>query len=53
MVNVINWILTADRSTFLCANEQYPLLDGNADVTWNTKNCDAYLNGLVELWKNW
>lgn len=53
MVNVINWMLTADRSTFLCANEQYPLLDGNADVTWNSKNCDAYLNGLFELWKNW
>lgn len=53
MVNVINWVLNADRSTFLCANEQYPLLDGNADVTWNARNCDAYLNGLVELWKNW
>lgn len=53
MVKVINWVLKADRSTFLCANEQYPLLDGSADVTWNTKNCDAYLNSLVELWRNW
>lgn len=53
MVNVLNWVLEADRSSFLCANEQYPLLDGNADVTWSSQSCDAYLNGLVELWKSW
>ena len=53
MVNVINWLLEADRSKFLCANQQYPLLDGNADVTWNSANCNAYLDGLVELWKDW
>ena len=53
MVNVLNWVLEADRSSFLCANEQYLLLDGNADVTWNSQDCDTYLNGLVELWKNW
>lgn len=53
MVNVINWLWAADRSTFLCANQQYPLLDGNTDVTWNSANCNTYLNGLVGLWKGW
>ena len=53
MVNVINWLLQADRSTFTCANKQYKLLDGNGEVTWKTQSCDAFLNGLVELWKNW
>ena len=53
MVKIINWLLRADQSKFLCANEQYSLLDGDANVTWNTKDCDAYLNGLVDLWKNW
>ena len=53
MVSVINWLLEADRSKFLCANQQYPLLDGNADVTWNSANCNAYLDSLVELWKDW
>ena len=53
MVAVINWLWEADRSTFLCANQQYPLLDGNADVTWNSANCNTYLNGLVGLWKGW
>jgi len=53
MVAVINWLWDADRSTFLCANEQYRLLDGNADVTWSSAKCSAYLNGLVGLWKGW
>lgn len=53
MVNAINWLLQADRGTFVCPNQQYPLLDGKADVTWNVKDCDAYLNGLASLWKQW
>jgi len=53
MVSAINWLNQADRSKFICANGQYKLLDGNTDVTWNTKNCDAFLNGLVGLWKGW
>lgn len=53
MVECINWLFAADRTNFVCANEQYKLLDGNSDVTWNTTDCDAYLNGLVRLWKNW
>lgn len=53
MVKCINWLFDADRSTFLCANRQYRLLDGSTDVTWNTTNCNAFLNGLVRLWKSW
>ncbi|MEK7992360.1 MAG: nucleotidyltransferase [Planctomycetota bacterium] len=53
MVNVINWLHEADRTRFLCANEQYPLLDGNVDVTWNSADCNTYLHGLVGLWKGW
>lgn len=53
MVKCINWLFSADRSKFVCANEQYKLLDGNTDVTWNAKNCDMYLKGLVGLWKGW
>ena len=53
MVKCINWLFAADRSKLVCANEQYKLLDGNTDVTWNTQNCDAYLNGVVGLWKGW
>jgi hypothetical protein len=53
MVKCINWLLEADRKKFLCANEQYMLLDGDSDVTWNSDDCDAYLSGLVALWNDW
>lgn len=53
MVNSINWLRNADRSKFVCANNQYMLLDGNVNVSWNTKNCDLFLNGIVELWNGW
>lgn len=53
MVNTINWLINADRSKFVCANKQYKLLDGNDEVTWNTNNCDLFLNGIVELWNGW
>lgn len=53
MLNSINWLRNADRSKFVCANNQYMLLDGNANVTWNSKNCDLFLNGIVELWNSW
>jgi hypothetical protein len=42
-----------DRTVFVCANHQYRLLDGSADVTWNTAHCNAYINALVELWNQW
>lgn len=53
MENILRWLLEADRSTFTCANLQHPLLDGNADVTWNTANLNAYQMGLIQLWNNW
>lgn len=53
MINSINWLMKVDRSMFVCANAQYKLLDDNPDVTWNAKNCDMFLNGLVGLWNGW
>ena len=53
MVDTINWLWDADRSSFRCANEQYALLDGNRDVSWNATNCDLFLAGLVQLWNDW
>lgn len=41
--DILNWVLAADRSTFVCANEQYKLL-GNSHVTWPAANCTAFLN---------
>jgi len=52
-VNAINWILEADRSKFVCANEQYYLLREGSPVTWREENCDKFLSAAVELWKEW
>jgi hypothetical protein len=52
MAATLNWIIEQDRSKFVTANEQYPLLDNSA-VTWPAANCDAFLNAFIELWNNW
>ncbi|MGD0336204.1 MAG: nucleotidyltransferase [Candidatus Omnitrophota bacterium] len=52
-VNCINWIQKADKSKFVCANEQYYLLRENCPVTWQTAKCDEYLSAVIKLWNNW
>ena len=52
-VNAINWILEADRTKFLCTNEQYYLLFENSSVTWRAEKCDKFLAAAVDLWKQW
>jgi hypothetical protein len=52
MAAALNWIIEQDRSTFLSANEQYPLL-GNTLVTWPSSNCNAFLVAFIELWNQW
>ena len=49
-VNCFNWIWNADRAQFLCANREYSLLNGPANVTWTAANCDAFLNALRTSW---
>lgn len=52
-VNSINWIRSADRSTFVCANEQYYLLREDPNMTWSTAKCDQFLDAVVDMWKQW
>lgn len=52
-VNCINWLLEADRSNFVCANEQYYLLRKDSPVTWRDEKCTEFLNATCELWKQW
>jgi hypothetical protein len=51
--NSINWILEADRSKFLCANERYYLLREDSAVTWRESKCAAFLAAACELWNQW
>ena len=51
-VSAFNWILNADRTPFVCANEQYYLLR-DTSVTWPADKCDLFLRELAKLWKAW
>jgi len=51
--NAINWVLEADRSKFLCANEQYYLLREGSPVTWRDSECTKFLTAACDLWKQW
>jgi hypothetical protein len=52
-VNSIKWIQNADRSSFVCANEQYDLLREDANVTWSTADYEKFLATVVNLWNQW
>ena len=52
-VNSLSWIQQADRSKFVCANEQYYLLREGSPVTWRESKCDEFLAAAVELWNQW
>ncbi len=51
--NCISWIQQADRTKFVCANGQYPLLEDNSPVTWQAVKCKKFLQATVELWNQW
>lgn len=53
MVNTINWILGANRTEFVCVNEEYYLLRDVSHVCWRPADSDAFLNALVMFWDNW
>ena len=52
-VNAYNWIIDADSTQFVCANEQYYLLRDGNEVTWPIANGDAFLKRLAQYWKDW
>jgi hypothetical protein len=52
-VAAMNWILQADRTKFVCANERYYLArDGFAEC-WPCADCESFINKAVELWNKW
>ena len=53
LADSISWIINADRSKFVCANEQYYLLRENSPVTWRDAQCTEFLNATCRLWNQW
>ena len=52
-INCINWTMDADRTKFVCANEQYYLLREDSPVTWRDAKCSEFLSAACDLWKQW
>ena len=52
-VNTYNWLIEADRSKFVCANEQYYLLRPGEQVTWRAEKCQTFLNAARTFWETW
>lgn len=52
-VETFNYINSADRSTFKCANGIHPLLRDNSHVSWPPPNCQTFLAALSGFWNGW
>lgn len=50
---VVEWTIKADRSKFVCANEQYYLLRDGSPVTWRADKCAAFLDAVAKAWNEW
>ncbi len=51
--NALNWIQHADKTQFLCANEQYYLLRDWSHTCWEPAKCERFLTAAVGLWNDW
>ena len=52
--NAMTWIQAeADKTEFVCANEQYYLLRDGFHTCWPVANGDAFLEATVTLWNDW
>jgi hypothetical protein len=47
--NCINWLHTADRSKFVCANVQFYLLHEDSPVTWRAEKCDQFIKAAIKF----
>jgi len=50
--NVINWLLEANFSQFVCQNEQLPLF-GNSPEQWSEDKARRFLQAMGKLWEDW
>ena len=52
-VAAMNWILQADRTQLLCANQTHYLVRDCFAECWPSANCHGFIDAAVELWNNW
>jgi hypothetical protein len=51
--DTLNWLASADRTKFVCANGLYYLCHATSPVTWRAENCTAFLSAAVKKRDNW
>lgn len=49
---VVNWLLQADYSQFICPNQQVQLF-GEAEEQWLSDDAKTLVSSLVNLWNTW
>ena len=52
-VAAMNWIVKADHSKFLCANEQYYLARDSVAECWPCADCEGFIKAAAESWRKW
>jgi hypothetical protein len=52
-IAAMNWILQADRTKLVCANEQYYLARDSAAECWPCASCDGFIDAAMKLWNDW
>jgi hypothetical protein len=52
IVSAINWIRQADRTQFVCANEQF-ILFGDWPETWPVAHYGRFMDAFVDYWNGW
>lgn len=51
-VEILNWLLEAQLSTFVCQNGIQELF-GNESIQWSRSDAREYIHQLVDLWNDW
>ncbi len=51
-VESINWILSAEKSSFICPNAQQNLFGGGGTF-WSEENANTFIDALVKYWNEW
>jgi hypothetical protein len=46
--DTINWLNSADRSKFVCANGMFYLFHDTSPVTWRSGNCEKFLRAAID-----
>jgi hypothetical protein len=52
-VEAMNLIRQADRTKFICANEQYYLVRDSVAECWPKADCESFIDAAIALWNNW